>query len=283
MRETELKEMSITTSTKSGMMENEVPLDLSKNGLSPQSSSSAEQTQKSISSIEKKNFSDEKNNFSNPWDLNFWNSSDWEKINARLDYLERIGRSISPSRDEMFTSLERTERNQVRVCVVGQDPYPNKAYATGVAFSVPQTVLPKDFPVTLKSIFSEYCSDLSLPYPTMGDLSRWTDQGVLLWNAIPSTTAGESLAHDWREYDNLTLEVLNILDGRGVVFAFLGAVPRRYAGSIRSAGSRVIECSHPSPRGSLSSRNPFRGSRLFSKINYLLREIGQPPIDWRLP
>lgn len=277
MTETVSKVTSTMTSTKSGMTENEV--------LSDQSSMNTEMPVISCSSPTQNvtNVQETKNCLSKPWGLKFWDSQDWEKVNARLDYLQSIGRSFSPSRDKMFRALEGLPSGDVRVCIIGQDPYPNKEFATGRAFEVPASIGLKSFPPTLKGIFSEYCSDLSLPYPTVGVLSRWVDQGVLLWNAIPSTNASESLAHDWREYDNLTLEVLDILDRRGVVFAFLGAIPRRYAGSIKSAGSRVIECSHPSPRGSLNSRNPFRGSRLFSTINQKLREIGKDPIDWTLP
>lgn len=276
MKETESKETSITTSMKSGTTENEVRSDQSLTGLTPQISSCLSPTQ-NVTNAQRTN-----NSLSKPWGLKFWDSEDWEKVNERLDYLSSVGRSFSPSLGRMFRSLEEMEASRVRVCIVGQDPYPNTQIATGRAFEVPASVEPKSFPPTLKSIFSEYCSDLSLPYPTMGDLSRWVDQGVLLWNAIPSTNAGESLSHDWREYDCLTIEVLSLLDRRGVVFAFLGAVPRRYVGYVKSAGSRVIECSHPSPRGSLNSRNPFRGSRLFSTINQKLREIGEEPIDWKL-
>lgn len=268
------------TSMKSGTTENEVRSDQSLTGLTPQISSCLSPTQ-NVTNAQRTN-----NSLSKPWGLKFWDSQEWETINGRLDYLQRLGRSFSPSRDLLFRSLETTQLADggvnVRVVIVGQDPYPNPKIATGRAFEAPASVEPKSFPPTLKSIFSEYCSDLSLPYPTMGDLSKWVDQGVLLWNAIPSTNAGESLSHDWREYDCLTIEVLSLLDRRGVVFAFLGAVPRRYVGYVKSAGSRVIECSHPSPRGSLNSRNPFRGSRLFSTINQKLREIGEEPINWKL-
>jgi uracil-DNA glycosylase len=165
---------------------------------------------------------------------------------------------------------------------VGQDPYPAHKFATGLAFSIPSKYGRSDFPGTLRQIFSEYQSDLGYPLPRHGDLTRWTEQGVLLWNAIPSCTDGDSLSHDWPEYGSLNREVFRRLSEKGVVFALLGSVARRYANDVDLRNNKIILTSHPSPRGSLNAKMPFRGSRLFSTINGYLNQLGLDPINWRL-
>lgn len=212
------------------------------------------------------------------WGLKFWDSPEWERVNARLD----ADNNICPSRSNMFSSLAGVAPDEVRLVFVGQDPYPSRENATGRAFEVPRTIEPEDFPPTLKSIFREYQNDLSLPPPSVGDLSRWVQQGVLLWNSIPSCRAHASMSHDWREYDALTTEVLSVASQQGCVFVFFGAVSKRYVGAVDQSVSRVIETAHPSPRGSIRARNPFVGSRIFSRTNQLLRELGKEPIDWKL-
>lgn len=197
--------------------------------------------------------------FNKPWDLKYWDSTEWEKVNARLCHSSASG-VLNPSYHNLFRGIENCQPTEVSVVFVGQDPYPSPTFATGRAFEVPRTVEASNFPPTLKSIFSEYSSDLSLPYPTVGDLSRWVQQGVLLWNAIPSTEKGKSLAHDWREYDPLTLEVLNRAGEGGCVYVFFGAISKRYLSGVREDfNCRTIQVSHPSPRGSINSRSPFRG------------------------
>lgn len=222
---------------------------------------------------------------SNPWNLDYWKSGEYQVVREKLDAEEKAGFTINPGRKSLFEALRRVPECDVRVCIVGQDPYPDPRMATGVAFSIPHEFGSREFPATLRCIFDEYCSDLGYPRPTHGDLSGWAAQGVLLWNAIPSCRTGLSLSHDWpgQEWSYLTREIMHRLSTRSVVFAFLGSVARRYVKDVEpSYGAVVIETSHPSPRGSLNSRNPFRGSRLFSTINAKLVENGIESIDWRL-
>src|SRR5262249_45073109 len=123
-----------------------------------------------------------------------------------------------------------------------------------------------------------YVRDLHFTYPVTTDLTPWARQGVFLWNAIPSCEQWRSMSHDWPEWEELTKEIIERLDERGIVFVFLGSVARRFE-PYTSSRSESICFSHPSPRGSINSNSPFIGSRMFSTINDLL---GSNPIDWRL-
>lgn len=220
-----------------------------------------------------------------PWTLDFWKSGEYQVVRENLDDEQKAGFRINPERKSMFKALSLTPMEQVRVAIIGQDPYPQHDLATGLAFSVPKDIAGHRLPPTLRSIFDEYCSDLGYPRPSNGDLSQWAANGVLLWNAIPSCREGCSLSHDWpgREWDYLTREIVGKLSRQSIVFAFLGSTARRFVADVDdTSGSVVIQTSHPSPRGSLSSRTPFRGSRLFSTINDKLIGLGMKPIDWRL-
>lgn len=223
------------------------------------------------------------------WDLSFFNSGEWQVIDERLKDLEktagRIGRDgFNPGRKSLFAALRATSYGQTRVCVIGQDPYPQEGLSTGLAFSIPASVEREDFPPTLKTIFSEYQSDLHHPYPSSGVLTPWTgDNGVLLWNAVPSCRTGQSLSQDWDEWRYLTREIITTLAKKGIVFALLGQVARSYLNDIDLSNNSVVVTSHPSPRGSRSSNTPFLGSRIFSTINDKLNDLALRSIDWKLP
>lgn len=217
-----------------------------------------------------------------PWKLNFWQSGEWQVCNENLKALEKAGITYNPGRRYLFEALRRTPPGDVRVAILGQDPYPDERYATGLAFSIPGHFDNTQFPPTLQTIFREYTRDLGLSFPSHGDLSQWAAQGVLLWNAIPTCRNGRSLSHDWDEYTWLTREVVSRLSEKGVVFCFLGAVARKYLEYVDLTKNEVIITSHPSPRGSRFSKTPFEGSRLFSTINDKLNAQGLEPIDWRL-
>lgn len=218
---------------------------------------------------------------SKPWGLTFWDSPEWTSVKERLKTLEKNNVRFNPSFNNLFNSLSSSSPNDIKVVMVGQDPYPDKRFATGYAFSIQPQYGPEDFPQTLKIIFKEYSSDLGYPTPNSGDLTKWRDQGVFLWNALPSVEDNKPLSHDWSEYDYLTREVLSRLAERGIVFCLLGQVARRYL-DLLSDNNEVILTSHPSPRGVMNSKTPFIGSRIFSTINDKLCTLGYPSIDWRL-
>ena len=218
-----------------------------------------------------------------PWEhLKFWNSGEWQVCDERLKDMEKAGLTYNPARKDLFRALRTCPEGMVQVCIIGQDPYPQSAFATGIPFSIPAGMGPNAFPPTLNTIFKEYTSDLGYPFPDTGDLSGWASQGVLLWNAIPTCKSGQSLSHDWEEWSWLTKEIVERLSEKGSVFAFLGAVAKRFLKYVDLTRNEVILTSHPSPRAGRFSRTPFEGSRLFSTINDKLISQGLKPINWRL-
>jgi len=203
--------------------------------------------------------------------LKYWQSGEWQVVEERLHDIP-----YCPGEHLLFASLSHTPLSNTRVAIIGQDPYPECASCTGVAFEAPDDV-PR--PASLRNICREYCSDLGYPEPTKNSLRRWIDQGVLLWNAFPSCASGQPGSHHWDEWRYLTSEIITTLDSRGsVVFVFLGGVARSFAHL--STRNRTIETSHPSPMG---ANKGFIGSRIFSTVNTKLVELKQPTIDWRLP
>ena len=211
------------------------------------------------------------------WKLKFWKSGEWQVIRERLNDLDHRrlpgAQAYCPAPVDMFRVLNELPPERVRVCIVGQDPYPNPKYCTGTAFSIPDHIGSDDYPPSLVNIFKEYHDDLQLPFPTCGDLTPWTQQGVLLWNAYPSCAAGHPGSHHWCEWELLTQEVLRKAADHNAVLAYLGRVAQTFA---VPGYERQLWTSHPSPLG---AKKGFLGSRIFSRINWYLDQ----PINWRLP
>jgi len=215
-------------------------------------------------------------------DLEFWDSGEWQTIQERLDDLDKRGTLYNPTRENIFAGLDAVPWEKVRVVIYGQDPYPNRSHATGIAFSLPKGVYP--LPPTLVNIFKEYHNDLGYPFPTTGNLQNWCDQGVLLLNAYPTCYTGGGTHSTWVEWEVLNAEIITSLNPRGnVVFAFLGGKAHGLAQYVDEKRGDVLKLCHPSPRAQLSARTPFTGCKMFSTINSLLEENQQEPIDWRLP
>lgn len=190
---------------------------------------------------------------------------------------QAAGRGFLPAGRHVLRAFERPLED-VRVLIVGQDPYPTPGHAVGLSFSVAPEVRP--VPRSLANIFTEYMSDLGLPAPTNGDLSPWADRGVLLLNRSLSVQPGQPNSHQGRGWEAVTEQAIRALAERGgPLVAILWG---RNARSLKPllGGMPCIESAHPSP---LSARNGFFGSRPFSRANQLLVEQGAEPIDWRLP
>lgn len=214
----------------------------------------------------------------NNWDLDYFDSGEFQVVEERLNDLAKQGIRTCPARKDMFRALKLIKPEAVRVAIFGQDPYPRRYDATGVAFSVPAT---RPIPPTLSNIFDEYCEDLHYPRPATGNLEPWCERGVLLWNVIPSCTEGQPGSHRWIEWTLLTTQIVSLLDAKeSVLFVGLGSLAHSQLSSVQS--SPVILTSHPSPLGVAKGRIPFKGSRLFSTINGKLCEMGKEPINWRL-
>jgi uracil-DNA glycosylase len=212
------------------------------------------------------------------WDqLKWWDCGERQVIEERLDALEARGLPYNPNRSDLYAALQCCPYDETRVAIIGQDPYPQPKFCTGIAFSIPASL--RKYPPTLELIYQELFNDLKIKRKN-GSLENWCKQGVLLWNAIPSCLSGQPLSHDWTEYQYLTQEIVGRLAERGIVFAFLGGVARRYAYLVSSQTNAIIETGHPSPRANRVAKHPFNGSRLFSTINAKLTELGYEKIDW---
>jgi len=208
--------------------------------------------------------------------LNFWKGVRWEIIQDKLDDLTSRGFLYNPSRKNLFRSLQLCPLDKTKVVILGQDPYPNPAHATGVAFSIPCGI--KSHPPTLRNILREYSDDLGLDYPESGCLEAWCEEGVLLWNSIPSCLSYRSLSHeDWSDWSFLTEEIIETVSKNNVVFILMGRRAELYRQYIDEYASDVIVTPHPSPRA-----RGFRGSRVFSTANMLLIENQKEAVDWRL-
>jgi uracil-DNA glycosylase len=217
-------------------------------------------------------------------DLEFWNSPEWEQVQEKLDALEDRGILLCPRRELLFASLDATPLDTVKVVIMGQDPYPDVVDATGIAFSIPSNV--KYFPYSLSIILKEYVNDLHYPLPDNGCLTKWCEEGVLLWNAVPSTEHGRTMAHtSWEDWKVLSTELVRVLSGQGIVFVCLGRLAQQYGAKAQIYGknSSCITLAHPAAeRYGRRHKNLFSGSRIFTQINDRLVTLGKRPINWRL-
>ncbi|NKY10173.1 uracil-DNA glycosylase [Cellulomonas hominis] len=187
------------------------------------------------------------------------------------------GRTYLPAGEHVLRAFTRPLAD-VRVLIVGQDPYPTPGHAMGLSFSVQPDVRP--VPRSLANIFTELQSDLGVPAPSTGDLSPWADRGVMLLNRVLTVRPGEPASHRRKGWEAVTDRAIEALVERGgpLVAVLWG----RDAQSLRPALGDVpaVESVHPSP---LSASRGFFGSRPFSRVNALLAEQGAEPVDWTLP
>jgi uracil-DNA glycosylase len=170
--------------------------------------------------------------------------------------------------------------DQVRVLIVGQDPYPTPGHAVGLSFSVAPDVRP--LPRSLDNIFAEYASDLGYPLPSCGDLTPWAERGVLLLNRVLTVQPGNSASHRGKGWEPVTECAIRALVERQqpMVAILWGRDASTLKPMLVKGDCEAIESPHPSP---LSASRGFFGSRPFSRANELLEKMGAEPIDWRLP
>ncbi len=208
---------------------------------------------------------------SNYWDLL---PTDWQEILDRevLDKIEeRVGRKFQPSLESIFAAFVVPVDN-VKVLIVGQDPYPNPDHAMGLAFSVPSSV--SKFPPSLINIFKELKSDVGVNRSN-GDLTDWVDQGVMLLNRALTIGKGGVQSHLDVGWDLFTGQVIEILAARGVKAILWGKQAQRFEKLFPD--NNFITSAHPSP---LSAHRGFFGSKPFSSINEMLKREGLTPINW---
>ena len=202
----------------------------------------------------------------NAWQ-DFFESEQLADISKRL-----VNAQFLPDSSNIFNALT-IEPEKVKVVILGQDPYPNRTHAMGLAFSVPETVKP--LPASLRNIFQELATDLDVKNLS-GDLSNWKNQGVLLLNRILTVQEGNSLAHKEFGWQRFTEKLISNLNTKRMVGILWG----KYAQELSKyfPKENLIMSAHPSP---LSAHNGFFGSKPFSKCNKRLLELELTEIDWR--
>jgi len=197
-------------------------------------------------------------------------------LGAFLRAERACGRGYLPAGENVLRAFAQP-LDDVRVLIVGQDPYPTPGHAVGLSFSVAADVHP--IPRSLQNIFQELGTDLGLPRPSNGDLSPWADQGVLLLNRVLTVGPGAAGGHRGKGWEAVTAQAISALAARGgPLVAILWG---RDAQALEPELGPVpcLKSAHPSP---LSAHRGFFGSRPFSRANDLLRQQGAEPIDWRL-
>ena len=186
------------------------------------------------------------------------------------------GRRYLPAGEHVLRAFQQPFHD-VRVLIVGQDPYPTPGHAVGLSFSVAPGVAP---PKSLINIYKEYSADLGHPTPSSGDLTPWAENGVLLLNRALTVEPGKANSHQGKGWEPVTEQAIRALASRGgpLVAILWGRNARNLRPMLGTVP--VIESAHPSP---LSASAGFFGSRPFSRANALLVEQGADPVDWKLP
>ncbi|WP_456061887.1 uracil-DNA glycosylase [Amycolatopsis alkalitolerans] len=203
-----------------------------------------------------------------------------DRIGAMGDFLRAeiaAGRTYLPAGENVLRAFQQPFAD-VRVLIVGQDPYPTPGHPIGLCFAVAPDVRP--LPKSLINIFQEYRDDLGYPAPSNGDLTPWTEQGVLLLNRSLTVRPGAPNSHKGKGWEEITEQAIKALAQRGgpLVAILWGSNARSLKPLLN--GVPCIESVHPSP---MSAHNGFFGSRPFSRANELLAKQGGQPIDWKLP
>ena len=188
------------------------------------------------------------------------------------------GRRFYPPADRVFNAMELTPFDDVRVVILGQDPYHGAGQAMGLCFSVPQGVPP---PPSLRNIYEELSNDVGVPRPTTGDLTPWAERGVLLLNAVLTVSPGKPASHAGKGWEQFTDRAITELSTRrdGIVFLLWGKYAQDKGARVDTSRHHVLTARHPSPY----SVSGFFGCRHFSKANALLESSGATGIEWRLP
>jgi uracil-DNA glycosylase len=204
-----------------------------------------------------------------------------ERIAAMGEFLRAevaAGRRYLPSGENVLRAFKQPLAD-VRVLIVGQDPYPTPGNPVGLSFSVAPQV--KRLPPSLVNVFREYSDDLGYPTPASGDLTPWAERGVLLLNRVLTVAPGQPGSHRGKGWEEVTEQDIRALAARenGPLVAILWGRDARTLAPLLD-GVPLVESAHPSP---YSAGNGFFGSRPFSRANQLLSQQGAEPVDWKLP
>ena len=186
------------------------------------------------------------------------------------------GKTIYPAKQNYFAALNLVEPENIKVVILGQDPYHGEGQAHGLCFSVQEG---KPLPPSLQNIYKELYFDLKIPIAKSGDLTRWARQGVLLLNSVLTVEKDRAASHQKKGWEQFTDRIIQVIDQNcdGVVFILWGSYAQKKAAFVNRDKHLVIENVHPSP---LSAHRGFLGSRPFSQTNKWLKEHGKLEILW---
>ena len=201
------------------------------------------------------------------------------ELKAFLSAEKAAGKTIYPRGSEWFAALHATPLENVRVVVLGQDPYHGENQAHGLCFSVQHGVRP---PPSLLNIYKEMKTDLAVDPPNHGNLNSWAEQGVLLLNSVLTVEAGKAASHQGKGWERFTDTIVQLVNDQPhpTVFILWGSYAQKKAAFVDRTKHLVLQSVHPSP---LSAHNGFFGSKPFSQTNRFLISKGRGEIDWRLP
>lgn len=197
----------------------------------------------------------------------------YEKVKYEYNHYQ-----VFPDADDLFNAFHLTPLKNVKVVIIGQDPYHNVGQAHGLCFSVKPDV---EIPPSLVNIYKELHDDIGCYIPDNGYLTKWAKQGVLMLNTVLTVRAHQANSHQgigWEKFTDAAIEVLNKED-RPIVFILWGAPAQRKAAMLNNPKHLILKSPHPSP---LSAYRGFFGSRPFSKTNEFLEANGETPIDWQI-
>ena len=216
----------------------------------------------------------------NTWDNLLTEEVNKEYFKELINYVnnEYKQKTIYPKKTEVFNAFKYTDYTNVKVVILGQDPYHGPNQAEGLSFSVSNEVIK---PPSLKNIFKELESDLGIPFPEYNSLKPWAKEGVLLLNAVLTVEEHKPASHANKGWETFTDEIIKILNKKEepVVFILWGNYAREKKAYITNPIHYVIESPHPSP---FSARNGFFGSKPFSKTNEFLKSKGIKEINWNV-
>lgn len=216
--------------------------------------------------------------------------NDWDQLlkdEFEKDYYQQLRRflayeykhyKIHPDMYDIFNALKYTSYQDVKVVLLGQDPYHGPNQAHGLCFSVKKGVMP---PPSLKNIFKELQDDVGCTIPSHGELVKWAKEGVLMLNTVLTVREGQANSHANKGWEILTDRIIALLNERKepIVFLLWGRNAQNKSIMITNPHHLVLKCAHPSP---LSAYNGFFGCRHFSKTNAFLKQHGYTPIDWQI-
>lgn len=200
----------------------------------------------------------------------------FSQITNHLKAEKELNRIIYPKGSLIFNAFNKTTFDNVKVVILGQDPYHQPGQAMGLSFSVPDGV---KIPPSLQNIYKELNKDIGMPIPNTGNLSKWAAQGVLLLNAALTVRENEPASHSkigWMDFTNDVIRVIST-QKNGVVFLLWGNFAHQKQMLIDGSKHKILKAAHPSP---LSAHNGFFGTKHFSSTNHYLTQINMHPIDW---